>query len=157
MLKRLAWVLLPLLAGPGAGAVKTIEDAAQLSQAMLTLSSPGPPETLLIRSNISFGEAGRLPLSIARNVTLRGRGPPAATELDLAGWVDGWRLAPGVVVTVQNLTLSNLALRPVGAPTPPPANSASRLRSAHCGCVVQHQRNAAVQLYMHPWRGVAPE
>jgi hypothetical protein len=137
MLIRLGVALL-LLVGPiiAAGSPeKAINSGKALGDALAGLATPGPPEVLLISNDISIEDAGRLPVTIARNLTLRGTGTDGAdgaAELSLAGRVDGWRLGPGVVVTVQNLTLSNLALRPEGAPSPPPANGefcASRLAS----------------------------
>lgn len=93
-----------------------------LSVVETLLSQPGPPVDLLLTSNVS-APVGPRPLRVARNVTLHGDGPPLHTELSLGGLLDSWQLDPGVVVTLKNLTLSNLALRSPDAEAPPPANT----------------------------------
>jgi hypothetical protein len=114
-------VFLALLLTCSAGAIP-VEDGEQLREAVASLATPGPNVVWDLSGSLSIADAGPAPTRVARNVTLRGAGPPNATEISLYGWVSMWQLAPGVVVTLENLTLSNLALRPPDAPTPPPSN-----------------------------------
>jgi hypothetical protein len=127
----LKYLLLSLLAGAATAAPIVVNGVDGLRRALVPAGTPGPPLELLVAANISMDQAmapSSLPARIARNVTLRGAGPPARTELSLEGWVNAWRLDPGVVVTLENLTLSNLALRPPDAPQPPPANISGAAR-----------------------------
>jgi hypothetical protein len=140
--------LASLLAGAAAAAV--ISDADGLRQALAALGTPGPPVVLQLAGNFSLDRAmprGRPPARIARSTTLRGgaAGAPAATELSLSGWVDAWQLDPGVTLTLQNLTLSNLALRPPDAPPPPPAN-VSGARTPRAAAAAAAARPAAMGL-----------
>jgi hypothetical protein len=104
-------------------AVDTTEELAAFLRSQATI--PGPPVEVLVRGNLSLlaASGAPLPLRIAREVRVLGAGPtPATTELDLRGAVNAWQLAPGARVELAGVTLSNLALRPDGAPSPPPAN-----------------------------------
>lgn len=112
-----------LLACSGAGSAILIQDGPQLGKALASLASPGSPVDLDIRANLSLAGVGPLPVRVARDVTLRGAGAaPRGVELDLGGLVDAWHVEPGAKIRIENLTLSNLALRPPNAPSPPPAN-----------------------------------
>lgn len=84
---------------------------------------PGPPVTCIVRKNISLSDVGReAPVRIVRNITLRGAaGDAQLTELSLDGRAGAVQLADGVSITLENLTLSNLAPRPP-AQSPPPVN-----------------------------------
>jgi hypothetical protein len=123
---RLLAVLLVGAAALAKGAIP-ISSGRDLRAAVPGLGVPGPPEVLLIKGNISMADEGAEPVRVARNVTLRAGGA-APCELSLAGWVGAWRLEPDVSVTLENLTLSNLALRPADAPPPPPANASGAWR-----------------------------
>ncbi|KAI8472037.1 MAG: hypothetical protein J3K34DRAFT_520076 [Monoraphidium minutum] len=98
-------------------------DGRELGAALAALAQPGPPVVLELRGNVSMeGVPGPRPAVIARDVLLRGAGPPQGTELNLLNLVNRWRLAPGARLSLRNVTLSNLALRPLSAEPPPPAN-----------------------------------
>lgn len=108
--------------GPAPAAV--VHDGHQLSEALPLLAAPGPPIIIQIADNISWADvAAPRPVVVARDVTLRGVGVPEATEINLHGQYNAWRLEPGASLTLQNLTFSNLAVRPPSADPPPPTNA----------------------------------
>jgi len=120
-----AALVVPLLsrAALAAPIVETVRNGQELGDVLNTLSQPGPPVEIVVAANISMIDvpSGR-PVRIARDVLLRGAGAPEKTELNLDDLYDAWKLDPGVVVSLTNLTLSNLAGRPPSAVDYPPAN-----------------------------------
>lgn len=108
---------------PGPPPDAVVHDGHQLSEVIPLFSRAGPPLVVQIADNISWVDiAAPRPVVIARNLTLRGVGAAEATELNLHGQYDAWRVAPGAYLQLQNLTLSNLAVRPPSGQPPPPAN-----------------------------------
>jgi hypothetical protein len=104
-------------------AILVAEDGEALGRALATLSQPGPPAVIRLAANISMTDVpSPRPLLIARNTTIEGVGLPAGTELNLHNDYNAWQVAPGVQLTIRNMTLSNLAERPPSAQPPPALN-----------------------------------
>jgi hypothetical protein len=118
------------LAQPGAAAAPPapvpllVRNGGDFGAVLDQLSQRGPPLEIALRGNISWTDVpGPRPVVVARNVTIAGAGRPERTELNLNDATNAWRLEPGVVLTLRNLTLSNLAQRPPSAEPPPPLNA----------------------------------
>ena len=103
-----------------------VHSGEELGEQLAAVASPGPALTLVLHTNVSMTDVpGPRPLPVARALTIRGSGAPEHAELNLDILVSAWQIAPGASVTLQNLTLSNLAPRPPSARPPPPANASA--------------------------------